>query len=112
LIELLTYRLGPHSTSDDPSVYRAESEVEEERRRDPLLVLRRHLTHLGAWTDADEQALREEVTAEVQACVKKAEATPKPALSTMFEEVFAEQPQHLREQQAECENGPRYKGHH
>jgi len=116
LIELLTYRLGPHSTSDDPSVYRAESEVEEERRRDPLLVLRRHLTHPSsngaAWTDADEQALREEVTAEVQACVKKAEATPKPALSTMFEEVFAEQPQHLREQQAECENGPRYKGHH
>jgi 2-oxoisovalerate dehydrogenase E1 component alpha subunit len=112
LVELLTYRIGPHSTSDDPSVYRPETEVEEERRRDPLLVLRRHLTHLAAWTDQDEETYREEIAVEVRACIKAAERAPKPALSTMFQEVYAAQPEHLREQQAECENGPRHQGQH
>src|SRR5262249_8666547 len=51
-IEALTYRIGAHSTSDDPTRYRAEAEVEAWKRKDPLDRLRKHLAQLGMVDDA------------------------------------------------------------
>lgn len=112
LIEFLTYRLGGHSTSDDPRAYRAESEVEEWRKTDPLVRLRTHLERSIGWSETDEETLKQEVETELRTCIKRSEEVEKPALSTMFHDVYEEQPWHLREQQELVERGPRTKlGH-
>lgn len=107
LVELETYRRGSHSTSDDPRAYRDESEVKEWERMDPVRRLRDHLVSLDAWDDAREAELERAAKAEIKAAVAAAEGRPKPALSTMFEDVYAEPPWHLLEQRDECETGPR-----
>ena len=112
LVEMVTYRLSGHSTSDDPRAYRKEEEVTEWRKADPVLRLRKHLDVLGAWSDAEDKAVREAVERELKTCIEQAEAKPRPVVETMFEEVFAEQPWHLREQQAQCASGPRAKTGH
>lgn len=112
LIEMLTYRLGGHSTSDDPRVYRQQTEVEAWRKTDPILRLRKHLETKGAWDDHKEEALKERVESSLKACIEVAEKVPAPALETMFEGVFEHLPQHLQEQQDELLRGPRAKAHH
>lgn len=112
LIEMLTYRVGGHSTSDDPRAYRLQDEVEQWRRTDPILRLRKHLEGRGAWNEAQDEALKKNVEAELKACIAIAEKKPKPALETMFEDVFATKPWHLEEQQRELVDGPRAKDHH
>jgi 2-oxoisovalerate dehydrogenase E1 component alpha subunit len=107
LVELVTYRRGSHSTSDDPRAYRDETEVDEWSRMDPLTRLRAHLETLGAWDDARQAALEGEVMTELKAAIALAEKKPKPALASIFEGVYAETPWHLEEQRAECEGGPR-----
>src|SRR4030095_13835873 len=47
LIEAFTYRMGPHTTSDDPTRYRADAEVEAWRRRDPIARRRSHLGQIA-----------------------------------------------------------------
>ena len=106
-IELMTYRMGGHSTSDDPRIYRTEEEVDAWRRADPLLRLRKHIEQRAVWTaelEADWQAVCDE---EVRACVRQAESTPASELRDVFRDVYAEQPWHLQEQEAECLHGPR-----
>jgi len=98
LIEAITYRLSGHSTSDDPKAYRQENEVEEWRRRDPIARLRRVLAARGLWTDADQAAAEAAAQEEIKQCIAVAEKTPLPGQSTMFEDVYAEPPWHLREQ--------------
>ncbi|MBK8171433.1 MAG: thiamine pyrophosphate-dependent dehydrogenase E1 component subunit alpha [Sandaracinaceae bacterium] len=112
LIEMMTYRLSGHSTSDDPRAYRIEDEVTSWRKADPILRLRKHLETLGMITDAEDQKIRDDVDAELKLCIERAEATEKPALSTMFTEVFKDMPQHLQEQFDECAAGPRPKAQH
>ncbi len=112
MIELLTYRMGGHSTSDDPRAYRAEDEVEGWRRMDPIQRTRLHLEKLGAWDAAKQDALEAEVKAELEASIKQAEATPAPELPTLFDGVFEEKPWHLEEQEAELLAGPRAPDHH
>ncbi len=111
-LELVTYRLGGHSTSDDPRIYREQAEVEHHRRSDPLVRVRRHIEGRGAWSvelDADWSAVCAE---EVKDCVRRAEAKPPPALDTLFRDVYAKQPKHLQEQEARCLEGPRAEPEH
>jgi pyruvate dehydrogenase E1 component alpha subunit len=112
LVEMVTYRLSGHSTSDDPRAYRKEDEVTEWRKADPMLRLRKHLDTLGAWTDTEDKAVREAVEAEIKLAIEHAEKKPAPELSTMFDEVFADKPWHLSEQEAQCASGARPKAHH
>jgi 2-oxoisovalerate dehydrogenase E1 component alpha subunit len=112
LVEMLTYRLGGHSTSDDPRAYRAQDEVENWRRTDPILRFRQVLENEGAWGEAQEEAWKNESEAALKACIERAEAKPRPPLETIFEQVFDELPWHLREQMNELVNGPRAKAQH
>jgi 2-oxoisovalerate dehydrogenase E1 component alpha subunit len=107
LVELVTYRAGPHSSSDDPTAYRDTIDADELTRRDPMRRLRAYLERQRAWSDAEQLALEERVQVELSASIEKAEATPAPSLASMFEDVFEFTPPHLLEQQAECVNGPR-----
>ena len=106
-IELMTYRLGGHSTSDDPRIYRTGEEVDARRKSDPLTRLRKHIERRDVWNDELDDEWREICDAEVRQCVRRAEEKPAAELREMFVDVYAEQPWHLREQEAQCVNGPR-----
>lgn len=111
LVEMLTYRLGGHSTSDDPRAYRQDDEVDEWRKTDPLLRLRGYLAGIGAWSDADQERLEKESMEELRACIAEAEQAEPPPLETMFDDVFADKPWHLREQEEQLRRGVRAKKH-
>ena len=110
LVDMLTYRLGGHSTSDDPRVYRSDRELESHRTEDPIPRFRKHLELLGAMDEANDRALRARVEAEIKENVARAEAVPKPELSTLFEDVFEKPTAILGAQAAECLRGPRPEG--
>ncbi len=112
LIEALTYRMSGHSTSDDPTIYRSEDQLEPWRKRDPIERLRQHLDLRGLWDAGKQEAWESQVDAEVKAAIEEAENTAPPALSSMFEDVYAELPWHLREQRDDLVSGPRTPGHH
>jgi pyruvate dehydrogenase E1 component alpha subunit len=104
LIEAVTYRLGGHSTSDDPKVYRDDTTVEEWRRRDPLVRLRKYLIAGGHWSEDDEVKAEEEIKMNIQENLKKAERVPPPPVESLFEDVYDVTPWHLREQQEELQS--------
>lgn len=107
LIELFTYRVAPHSTSDDPSRYRPGDEWQHWPLGDPIERLKVHLIGLGEWDAERHAALAAELDDLVRA--KNAEAQSHGVLGegphhdpwTMFEDVYKEMPWHLREQQEE-----------
>lgn len=98
LIEAVTYRLGPHSSSDDPKRYRTEQELAEWQKRDPLIRFRKYLEKKGIWTQVDEGKVQEDTNRELDEAINYAEKLPKPALETLFTDVYAEMPWHLEEQ--------------
>jgi pyruvate dehydrogenase E1 component alpha subunit len=107
LIEALTYRMGAHTSSDDPSRYRDETVTVAWRARDPLLRLERHLDAAGVLPAAEAQALRAQVDAEIREAVAAEEKAGPPPLRTLVEDVFATVPPHLEEQYAEICSLPR-----
>jgi len=106
VIELVTYRAGPHSTSDDPTRYRAKDEPEHWPLGDPIERLKQHLIKLGAWTEARHQALSAELEATVVSSWKEAvtygtlNEGPRLDPDLMFEDVFKEMPANLQKQRA------------
>jgi 2-oxoisovalerate dehydrogenase E1 component alpha subunit len=106
LIELFTYRAAAHSTSDDPSAYRPEDEWKKWPLGDPIERLKQHLVAAKEWDDERHAALSGELEDKVKSSLKEAETfgtlgQPKGDPRSMFEDVFKEMPQHMREQQAE-----------
>ena len=101
LIEAITYRMGGHSTSDDPTRYRDKSLLDPWADRDPLARIQRYLDKQGWFTAAEEQKLRTEIDARLRDVVEAAEKAPAPSLESMFDDVYASLPWHLREQRAE-----------
>src|SRR5579863_4543795 len=107
LIELFTYRAGPHSTSDDPSRYRPAEEAEEWPFGDPIKRLAGHLIRLGEWSSERQAQLESELADEVRDAAREAERYgtldqgPHFSARTMFEDVFKEMPWHLRAQRQE-----------
>ena len=107
LIELFTYRVAPHSTSDDPSRYRPGDEWQHWPLGDPIERLKIHLIRQGDWNEERHAALATELEELVRATNTEAQKhgvhsegshhDPR----TMFEDVYKEMPWHLREQQAE-----------
>ena len=101
LIEAFTYRMGAHTTSDDPTKYRLAEELETWKLKDPIERVKAYLARRGvidqAWLD-DLQAEADDMAAEMRAgCL----ALPDPDMGDLFDLVYAEQTEHLREQQAE-----------
>jgi len=101
LVECETYRIGAHSSSDDPTRYRDEREVEEWRKRDPLELMRSRLHAWGLWTALEEDALKARVLEEVNAAIAEAEKKPPPPRESLFDDVYLNAPWSLREQRAE-----------
>ncbi|HMI17903.1 MAG TPA: 3-methyl-2-oxobutanoate dehydrogenase (2-methylpropanoyl-transferring) subunit alpha [Sphingomonas sp.] len=105
LIEFFTYRAEGHSTSDDPTKYRSAEENVKWPLGDPIARLKQHLIHIKAWDEERHAVMDREVAEQVRAAQKEAEAQGILAdgllqhpFTTMFEDVFEEQPWHLKEQ--------------
>jgi TPP-dependent pyruvate/acetoin dehydrogenase alpha subunit len=97
-IEALTYRVGAHSTSDDPSRYRDESITEQWKKRDPITRFRNTLYELDYWSPEQDSTLVDDYVATIKQEIKRAEAVGPPSLDTLFEDVYAQIPRHLLEQ--------------
>ncbi|WP_270408045.1 thiamine pyrophosphate-dependent dehydrogenase E1 component subunit alpha [Brachybacterium paraconglomeratum] len=97
-LEAVTYRIGPHTTSDDPTRYRDEDELAAWRRRDPLLRLERHLEQLGA----PVEELRAEVARRGQQAADALHAAvpqiPTPSPESLFDHVLATETAQLARQ--------------
>ncbi|MBI3659111.1 pyruvate dehydrogenase (acetyl-transferring) E1 component subunit alpha [Candidatus Acetothermia bacterium] len=98
LVEAVTYRIGAHSSSDDPSRYRSEEEVERWRKRDPIDRYKNYLRQRGLWSQNFESQLQEELNAQISLAITEAEAAPALTVDSLFEDVYAQMPWHLREQ--------------
>jgi pyruvate dehydrogenase E1 component alpha subunit len=107
LIEAVTYRMGAHTTSDDPNRYRRVEETEPWRQLDPIQRFREHLVAQECWDDERERALVAEIDRRYQDAVANAESAAPPALESMFDDVYEKPPWHLVEQRAELLAGPR-----
>ncbi|KAI4909516.1 hypothetical protein J4E90_008213 [Alternaria incomplexa] len=102
LIEMMAYRVGHHSTSDDSFAYRQRVEVEDWKRRDnPITRLRKWLEGRELWDDAQEKELRSATRKEVLSAFEQAEKEKKPSIRNAFEgvweELTAEQREHVQE---------------
>jgi 2-oxoisovalerate dehydrogenase E1 component alpha subunit len=89
LIEMMAYRVGHHSTSDDSFAYRQRVEVEDWKRRDnPITRLRKWLEGKSLWNEDKERALRSQTRKDILAAFDKAEKEKKPAIKYAFEDVW------------------------
>ncbi len=101
LIEAYTYRMGAHTTSDDPSKYRLADELEHWKLKDPIQRVRAYLTRHGAADDeffASVDAEAAQLATNLRAACL---ALPEPSVTEAFDWVYAEQTPYLAAQQAE-----------
>src|SRR5919197_1432846 len=103
LVEAITYRLGAHTTTDDPTRYRTADELDMWMAREPIGRYRAFLEMAGLWSEeleADVQAEADRVAAAVREAV---EELPDPPLRDLVDHVYAEPPATLRRQWARLE---------
>lgn len=102
LIEAMSYRVSHHSTSDDSYAYRARVEVEDWKRRDnPITRLRKYMETRGFWDESKEKDAKESIKKDVLKAFSEAEREKKPAIRTMFEDVYEEMTPDLKAQMEE-----------
>jgi pyruvate dehydrogenase E1 component alpha subunit/2-oxoisovalerate dehydrogenase E1 component alpha subunit len=98
LVECLTFRMGGHSSSDDPTRYRESELVKEWEAKDPVARLRAYLGARGVFEPALEERWTQEIQDEVSAAVQEAETLGPPPIESLFTDVYAMVPRHLEEQ--------------
>ena len=97
LIECVTYRLGVHTTADDPTRYRSEEEVKEWERKDPLTRFKTYMERKNLL----EEGLEQQVDDEIAGAVKAFEGMPPADPLKMFDHVYGDLLPHLRAQREE-----------
>ncbi len=101
LIEAMTYRMGAHSTADDPSAYRSEEETARWAKVDNLARLEHHVRWRGLYDEARKQEALARHEETVRALIADSECWPPPPLDSLFEDVFEHANAHLLEQREE-----------
>lgn len=97
-IEAVTYRMGPHTSSDDPSRYRESDEVENWKRKDPIVRFKKYLINKGYLSEDEDKELWKKYDSTINELIAVADERPKPQLRTMFTDVYKDVPWHLEEQ--------------
>ena len=100
-IEAVTYRVAPHATADDPSIYIDEERVEEEKEHECVGRYGRYLKRLGLLTEEHEEQVRKGALELMRAGMAEAEAEPPPDLALVFEHAYAAPPPGLADDLAE-----------
>lgn len=98
LIEAMTYRMGAHSSADDPSLYRSQEEVEAWKDKCPMKRLKLYLQNQSLWNPNLEKEWTDSITQEINQAISKAKETAKPALKTLIENVYFEVTPSLNEE--------------
>lgn len=101
LIESITYRVGDHTTSDDSSKYRKGDEIEEWKKKDPLLRIEKYFKKIGTWTDDYGKWVKDEVEREVNEAVEAALKIEPPSPEDVFVHIFDKLPPILENQEKE-----------
>lgn len=104
LIEAMTYRLGAHSTSDDPSIYRKDDEVKCWEVKCPILRLRKYLESKKLWDSQKEESFIATISNEITEAINQAKETAKPKLKSLFDHVYFEMTPALKEQYEEAKS--------
>jgi pyruvate dehydrogenase E1 component alpha subunit len=94
-IEMVTYRLGDHTTADDARRYRDQAEVDAWKAKDPIKRLKRHLERQKLWDAKKEEALAAKVEADIAAAVARAENIEAPHAVDFFNSMYEELPADL-----------------
>lgn len=97
-IEMVTYRLGDHTTADDARRYRPAQELELATARDPMIRTRKYLESKRLWDDAHQRQAEEKARTTVHEVVQRAMSMPEPSPDDLFDHTFAELPPELRKQ--------------
>lgn len=105
LLELMTYRVGDHTTSDDSSAYRKEDkeEVQKYKSLGPIPRWRTFLESKGLWNEEKEKAIASAAREEMLQAMKSGETKKKAPLRELFTDVYTDLPWHLEEQAAYAE---------
>jgi pyruvate dehydrogenase E1 component alpha subunit len=103
MVEALTYRMGVHTTADDPTKYRSEDEVEPWRERDPIDRFQVYLGERGVLDEGDRENLEEEISEEIGDAVEEFEETAEELgdPTDMFRHHYDENPPYLNKQEEE-----------
>ncbi len=101
LIEAMTYRLGAHSTSDDPTLYRKPEEVQKWEQKDPVKRMRKYLESKKLWNVSLEEQEQKNISEAVTTAINQAKETKPPPLHSLVENVYFEVPEPLQEQYEE-----------
>lgn len=98
LIEAYTYRLGAHTTSDDPTKYREEAEVDKWRPKDPILRFKTYLLEKGVLTEEWDTNTKEELEKEVMSTFESLEGNSDTEIEDIFKFQYDEMTPQLEEQ--------------
>jgi len=101
LIEALTYRMGAHSSSDDPTRYRPEEEMRQWEKFDALARVRLHAKWRGVWTDSMEEEAVAASEKAVSQMIVECERVPPPPVESLFDDVYERVPGLLQDQKDE-----------
>ena len=104
LIEAVTYRMGPHTTSDDPTIYRSDEEVKKWEKRDPLLRFKQYLISRKLLTEEQDEELQEKATKTVLDVFKEVENSGLVPLDDVFNYTYEQLTPQLKEQLAAYKN--------
>ncbi|MBZ0118764.1 MAG: 3-methyl-2-oxobutanoate dehydrogenase [Sandaracinaceae bacterium] len=97
-VECVTYRIGPHSSSDDPTRYRSSEEVEAWAKKDPIARFESYLRKAEVLDDDGAARIEAELEGEIAEAIAKVEDLGPPPRESLFDDVFATAPWHLEEQ--------------
>lgn len=98
IIEAMTYRMGAHSTSDDPTAYRTSQEEEMWRQKDPIERMKKWLLDKNWWSEEQDDQMRDQFKKEILAALKSQEKRQPPSLDHLVSDVYQTSPAHLKQQ--------------
>lgn len=100
LIEAVTFRMGMHTTADDPTRYRTDDTVETWEKKDPLIRFRKYMTEKGIWDDGKDADLEKRIKADIDTAVKEFEKGVEAKPDAPFDYVFGTREAIIEEQRA------------
>lgn len=98
LLEAYTYRMGAHTTSDDPTKYRTDDDVEPWKEKDPILRLERYMLAEGLLKEDEIEPMIEKMKEEVMDAYRSIENSSDTELEDIFKYQYAEMTPQLTEQ--------------
>ncbi|MUK89586.1 pyruvate dehydrogenase (acetyl-transferring) E1 component subunit alpha [Ornithinibacillus sp. L9] len=102
LLELMTYRYGPHTMAgDDPTRYRTSEMDSEWEKKDPLVRFRKYLEGKKLWSEEEENKVIEEAKEDIKNAIKEADKYPKQKVTDLMSNMFETLPGNLQEQMEE-----------